>query len=94
MIQGCKCYANANKIRGMSQIAILINRLQAEPIGLSQSEIARQTGIPQPRVSRWGSGDVAAGADDALKLVALAKKHGIEFHPGADAQEQPLATGA
>lgn len=63
----------------MSQIAILINRLQAEPIKLSQLEIARRTGIPQPRISRWGSGDVAAGADDALLLVALAKSHGIDL---------------
>jgi len=40
-------------------------------IGLSQSEIARRTQIPQPRLSRWEAGDVPVGADDALKLRAL-----------------------
>lgn len=39
--------------------------------GLSQTEIAKRTGIPQPRLSRWESGDVPAGADDALRLKAL-----------------------
>lgn len=33
-----------------------------------QSELARKTGIPQPRLSRWESGDVPVAADDALKL--------------------------
>jgi transcriptional regulator with XRE-family HTH domain len=39
--------------------------------GLSQSEIARRTGIPQPRLSKWEKGDTPTGADDALKLQAL-----------------------
>lgn len=38
---------------------------------LSQSEIARRTGIPQPRLSRWANGELPAAADDALKLQAL-----------------------
>ena len=46
---------------------------------LSQSEIARRTGIAQSKISRWESGDVPAGAADALKLVALAKK--VEAKP-------------
>jgi transcriptional regulator with XRE-family HTH domain len=33
-----------------------------------QTELARLTGIPQPRLSRWEAGDVPVGADDALKL--------------------------
>lgn len=41
---------------------------------LSQSEIARRTGIQQSKLSRWEAGEVAAGAEDALKLVALASK--------------------
>lgn len=61
----------------MSAITEIIKRLRGEPASLSQSEISRRTGIPQPRISRWESGEVAAGADDALKLVALAKEHGI-----------------
>ncbi len=47
----------------------LIKRIRAR--GLSQKEIERRTGIPQPRLSRWEAGDVAAGADDALQLAAL-----------------------
>lgn len=47
----------------------LIKRLRA--LGLSQSEIARRSRIPQPRLSRWENGEVAAGADDALRLLAL-----------------------
>ena len=39
--------------------------------GLSQSEIARRTGIPQPRISRWERGAPPVGADDALKLAQL-----------------------
>ena len=39
---------------------------------LSQSEIARRTGIAQSKISRWEAGDVPAGASDALKLIKLA----------------------
>ncbi len=47
----------------------LIKRLRAE--GLTQVEISRQSGIPQPRISRWYNGEVPAGVDDALKLQAM-----------------------
>lgn len=39
--------------------------------GLSQLEIERRTKIPQPRLSRWASGDVPKSADDALILARL-----------------------
>ena len=65
----------------MSQIAALIKRLRSAPVNLSQSEISRRTGIPQPRVSRWESGDVAAGADDAIRLLGLAKEYGVSDAP-------------
>jgi transcriptional regulator with XRE-family HTH domain len=39
--------------------------------GLTQSDIARRTGIPQPRLSKWESGATPAGADDALRLQQL-----------------------
>lgn len=39
--------------------------------GLSQTEIARRTGIPQSRISRWQRGAVPSGANDALRLQAL-----------------------
>ncbi|WP_231934072.1 helix-turn-helix domain-containing protein [Bordetella bronchialis] len=37
-------------------------------------EIARRTGIPQPRISRWEGGEAPAGANDALKLAELARQ--------------------
>jgi len=55
----------------MSKITEIIKRLRSAPFGLSQMEIERRTGISQSRISRWENGDVAAGADDALKLVSL-----------------------
>lgn len=42
--------------------------------GLSQSEIARRAGIPQPRISRWEGGDIAKAADDAIRLDRLANQ--------------------
>lgn len=53
----------------MSTTTKLIEGLCA--LGLSQSEIARRTHIPQPRLSRWKAGEVPDSADDALKLQAL-----------------------
>jgi len=53
----------------MSETTELIKRLRAS--GLSQSEISRRTGIPQPRLSRWEGGEVPDAADDSLKLQAL-----------------------
>jgi len=47
----------------------LIKSLRAA--GLSQSEISRRTGIPQPRLSRWQAGETPDAADDALKIKAL-----------------------
>lgn len=49
--------------------------------GMTQTELSRLTGIPQPRLSRWENGDVPDSADDALKLAALVA-------------EQPMATGS
>lgn len=56
----------------MSQTTKLIRQLRAA--GYSQSEISRQTGIPQPRLSRWENDEAPAGADDALRLAAFAEK--------------------
>jgi transcriptional regulator with XRE-family HTH domain len=64
----------------MSETTDLIKRLRKR--GLSQTEIARLTGIPQPRLSRWESGEVPVGADDALKLFALvAELEAISVEP-------------
>ncbi|MEZ2297278.1 helix-turn-helix domain-containing protein [Variovorax sp. RCC_210] len=55
----------------MTQIQAVIRQLRAT---LSQSEIARRTGIAQSKISRWEAGRVAAGAEEALKLAALAQQ--------------------
>ena len=55
----------------MTQIQHVIRRLRAS---LSQSEIARRTGIAQSKISRWEAGKVAAGAEEALRLVDLAEQ--------------------
>ena len=54
---------------GMEKIHDVIRSLRRT---LSQSEIARRTGIAQHKISRWESGDIPAGASDALKLMELA----------------------
>jgi transcriptional regulator with XRE-family HTH domain len=53
----------------MSNTTALIKRLRERK--LTQSEISRRTGIPQPRISRWENGDTPDAADDALRLAAL-----------------------
>lgn len=53
----------------MSKTIDILNRLREK--GFSQTEIAKRTGIAQPRLSRWASGRVPAGADDALALLEL-----------------------
>ena len=55
--------------------------------GLSQSEIARRTGIPQPRLSRWAAGDTPVSADDALRLVDLQESMRTQTDPAG----RPLA---
>lgn len=66
--------------------ADLIKRLRDR--GLSQTEISRRTGIPQPRLSRWQAGRAPAGADDALKLLRLEEHlsgaEGAPDEPAAD----------
>ena len=54
----------------MSATTALITELR-KTAKLSQSEISRRTGIPQPRISRWEAGEAPDSADDALKLHAL-----------------------
>lgn len=61
-------------IGGMTCTLEILRRLRAVP--LSQSEISRLTGIPQPRISRWEAGQVPRVADDVLKLQALQEKYG------------------
>lgn len=68
----------------MSATTDLLKRLRER--GLTQTEISRRTGIPQPRLSRWANGDVPDAADDSLKLAELVTSLG-----DAPATEQQAA---
>jgi len=47
--------------------------------GMSQSELSRLTGIPQPRISRWESGDVPDSANDSLALLAILRNEPMDL---------------
>ena len=68
----------------MSETTELIKRLRAS--GLTQTEIAKRSGIPQPRLSRWEAGDAPESADDALKLLALVVALGAPAEPIVEAK--------
>lgn len=79
----------------MSTTQDIIRQLRAA--GMSQSEIARRIGMPQPRVSRWEAGEVPTGADDALKLAQLLREVEAQQQSAPPAQEpaqQPEAKAA
>lgn len=80
----CNVYATSHNMRGMGATTEIIRALRAS--GLTQSEIARRTSIPQPRLSRWENGEAPESADDALRLHALhAELIGAEGAPDAPA---------
>jgi transcriptional regulator with XRE-family HTH domain len=56
----------------MSETTGLIKTLR--DLGMSQTDISKRTGIPQPRLSRWEGGEVPDAADDSLKLAALVRE--------------------
>lgn len=78
----------------MSETTELIKRLRER--GLSQTDIAKLTGIPQPRLSRWENGDAPDSADDALKLAALVADHPASdtTYTGPDRRESAEKAGA
>lgn len=65
------CYAFAHNV-SMKTATEILNALKEA--GLSQMEISRQSGIPQPRISRWQKGCVPVGANDALRLMSMLAK--------------------
>lgn len=56
----------------MDDIKTLIEKIQSS--GMRQSQISRETGIPQPRLCRWASGKAPDAASDGIKLAKLAAK--------------------
>lgn len=63
----------------MSQMNVILGRLRSAR--LSQAEISRRTGIPQPRLSKWWNGRAPRSADDVLALARLAAELGTTQHP-------------
>ena len=57
---------------GMNDIKNIIERIQAT--GMRQSQISRETGIPQPRLCRWAAGKAPDSASDGIKLAKLAAR--------------------
>lgn len=60
----------SSEVQETSPAQALLKRLRGKH-KLTQTEIARRTGIPQPTLSRWENDGVADAADDALKLAEL-----------------------
>ena len=69
-----KMSCNAMQMRIEWRMDKIQDAIQSLRRTLSQSEISRRTGIAQHKISRWESGDIPAGASDALKLIKLAKE--------------------
>ncbi|RYD63614.1 MAG: XRE family transcriptional regulator [Verrucomicrobiaceae bacterium] len=57
-------------------VASILSRIRES--GLTQMEISKRTGIPQPRLSRWEAGNAPSSANDALALLTLAENLGVE----------------
>jgi len=82
-------YSETYNLWRMDTATDIIKRLRAT--GMTQSEIARRTKIPQPRLSRWEAGFPSAGANDALRLAELAR----EIEPAPElAEASPAAKEA
>lgn len=79
----------------MSETSDIIKSLRSAPYNLSQTEIFRQTGITQSRISRWEAEIGTYGADDVLKLVALQQRLREQFEKPiqADIAVSPAAQG-
>jgi transcriptional regulator with XRE-family HTH domain len=60
----------------MKNTSLIIKALRTK--GLTQTEISKRTGIPQPRISRWETQGTAVG-DDALALTRLAVELGCDL---------------
>lgn len=71
----------------MSATTILLQQLKE--LGLTQTEIAKRTRIPQPRLSRWAAGRTAVGADDALRLRDLFDEINPTGAPSTPAAQTP-----
>ena len=85
-----KMSCNAMQMRIEWRMEQIQDAIQSLRRTLSQSEIARRTGIAQHKISRWESGDIPAGASDALKLIKLAAEIDAPTPAHGEAHEAAL----
>jgi len=57
----------------MHSIPDLLQRLQRD-YGLTQLAIEKETGIPQPRLSRWSKGECPEACQETISLLAFAER--------------------
>jgi len=89
----CQATHKCITIAAMSETYCIIKSLRRA--GMSQSEIGRESGMPQHTISRWESGRVPAAADGALKLRQLAAERGVQVVNGDSPAPptQPVVAG-
>lgn len=61
----------------------IVNRIL--DTGITQVQLSKISGVPQPRLSRWASGKTPKAADQLLKL----KKFADKVAPEPDKPEKP-----
>jgi DNA-binding transcriptional regulator YiaG len=54
---------------GMTEIALLLQRLKRALVGVKKGDLARSLKVPLPRVSEWLSGRVMPSGETALRLL-------------------------
>lgn len=61
-------------VPGMTEIALLLQRLKRALVGVKKGDLARSLKVPLPRVSEWLSGRVMPSGETALRLLEWVKK--------------------
>ena len=56
-------------VAGMTEIALLLQRLKRALVGVKKGDLARSLKVPLPRVSEWLSGRVMPSGETALRLL-------------------------
>lgn len=73
---------------GTEEIGARLRSLRKER-DLTQSELARQTGIPQPDLSRMEKGEYRVSLDRLFKILAVLGMTVTEFFAVAEGQQTP-----
>lgn len=72
-------------VSGMTEIALLLQRLKRALVGVKKGDLARSLKVPLPRVSEWLSGRVMPSGETALRLLEWVKKReeSLQETPGS-----------